>query len=179
LEQVTLWWLTDNQNVEKMLAKGSGKLRIMKLVLDILKRGRALLLDLQPVWFSRDNPFLLKADAISKGINTDNWEVSRSDYDHLNALFGPFSIDLLATCDNAKATRFYSRSWEIGTQGVDSFAQNWQGECAYVAPSFPGNANYLQDSNYCNVWNFDYPVMEEFKILDICFQGQNPFEFHV
>jgi hypothetical protein len=131
---VTLWWPTDNQNVEKMLAKGSGKLRIMKLVLDILKRGRALLLDLQPVWVSRDNPFLLKADAISKGIDTNNWEVSRADYDHLNALFGPFSIDLFATCDNAKATRFYSRSWEMGTQGVDSFAQNWHGECAYAAP---------------------------------------------
>jgi hypothetical protein len=104
LEQVTLWWLTDNQNVEKMLAKGSGKLWIMKLVLDILKRGRALLLDLQPVWVSRDNPFLLKADSNRKGIDTDNWEVSRSDYDHLNALFGPFSIDLFATCDKAKAT---------------------------------------------------------------------------
>jgi hypothetical protein len=47
LEPVTLWWLTDNQDVEKMLAKGSGKLRIMKLVLDILKRGRSLLLDYQ------------------------------------------------------------------------------------------------------------------------------------
>jgi hypothetical protein len=174
LEQVTLWWLTDNQNVEKMLAKGSGKLWIMKLVLDILKRGRVLLLDLQPVWVSRDNPFLLKADAISKGIDTDNWEVSRSDYDHLNALFGPFSIDLFTTCDNAKTTPFYSRSWEMGTQGVDSFAQNWQGEC-----SFPGKANYSQDCNYCNVRNFDYLVMEERKILDICFQGRNSFEFHV
>jgi hypothetical protein len=77
---------------------------------------------------------LLKADAISKGVDTDNWEVSRSNYDHLNALFGPFLIDLFATCDNAKATLFYSRSWEIGTQGVDSFAQNLHGECAYVAP---------------------------------------------
>jgi hypothetical protein len=134
LEQVTLWWLTDNQNVEKMLAKGSGKLPIMKLVLDILKRGRTLLLDLQLAWVSRDNPFLQKADAISKGIDTDNWEVSRADYDHLNVLFGPFLIDLFATCDNAKATLFYSRSWEMGNQGVDSFAQNWQGECAYAAP---------------------------------------------
>jgi hypothetical protein len=26
LEHMTLWWLTDNQNVEKMLSKGSGKL---------------------------------------------------------------------------------------------------------------------------------------------------------
>jgi hypothetical protein len=134
LEQVTLWWLTDNQNVEKKLAKGSGRLRIIKLVLDILKRGRTLLLDLQPVWVSRDNPFLQKADAISKGIDTNNWEVSRADYNHLNVLFGPFLIDLFTTCDNAKTTRFYSRSWEMGTQGVDSFAQNWHGECAYAAP---------------------------------------------
>jgi hypothetical protein len=75
LEHMTLWWLTDNQNVEKMLSKGSGKLRIMKLVLDILSRGRSLKLDIQPIWVSRDNPCPLKADAISKGIDTDNWEI--------------------------------------------------------------------------------------------------------
>jgi hypothetical protein len=40
-------------------------------------------------------------------------------------------------------------------------------------PSFPGNANYSQDCNYCNVLNFDYPIMLEGKILDICFQGRN------
>jgi hypothetical protein len=35
-EHITLWWLTDNQNVEKFLAKGSGKVRIIERVLDIL-----------------------------------------------------------------------------------------------------------------------------------------------
>jgi hypothetical protein len=79
LEQMMLWWLTDNQNVKNFLARGSGKLRIMKLVLDILGLARALLLDVQPIWVSRDNPFLLKADAIIKGVNTDNWEVAGSD----------------------------------------------------------------------------------------------------
>jgi hypothetical protein len=63
LEHTTLWWLTDNQNVEKF--------HIMKLVRDILRRGRALMMDVQPIWVSRENPLLLKADAISKGINTD------------------------------------------------------------------------------------------------------------
>jgi hypothetical protein len=72
LKHMTLWWLTDNQNIEKMLSKGIGKLQIMKLVLYILSRGRSLKLDIQPIWVSRDNPFLLKVDAISKGIDTDN-----------------------------------------------------------------------------------------------------------
>jgi hypothetical protein len=29
---------------------------------------------------------------------------------------------------------FYSRSFEEGTIGVDSFAQRWAGECAFAAP---------------------------------------------
>jgi hypothetical protein len=45
LSGTTLWWLTDNANVEKMLAKGSGKLRITRLVLEILRKGRELQYD--------------------------------------------------------------------------------------------------------------------------------------
>jgi hypothetical protein len=93
----------DNQNVEKFLAKGSGKIRIMKLVLDILRRCWKLLFDLQPIWVSRDNPFLLKADAISKGIDTDNWSILESDFEQLSILAGPFSVDLFATRMNADA----------------------------------------------------------------------------
>jgi hypothetical protein len=57
----------------KILAKGSGILRLTKLGLDILRVSRRLKFDVQPIWVSRDNPFLLKADAISKGMDTDNW----------------------------------------------------------------------------------------------------------
>jgi hypothetical protein len=41
----TLWWLTDNANVEKFLAKGSGKLRITCLVVEVLQKGRELRFD--------------------------------------------------------------------------------------------------------------------------------------
>jgi hypothetical protein len=44
--------LTDNTNIEKMLAKGSGKLRITRLVLEILSKDRLLRFDIQPVWVS-------------------------------------------------------------------------------------------------------------------------------
>jgi hypothetical protein len=141
LVQTTLWWLTDNQNVKKMLQKGSGKLRIMKLVLDIMRIGRLLLLDLQtfgPIWVSRDNPFLLKAEAISKGIDTDIWEITGDNVAHLSALFGPFTVDLFATRQNAKCERFYSRSWEEGSAGVDAFAWDWAGEPHCQSPWFYG-----------------------------------------
>jgi hypothetical protein len=49
----------------------------MRLVLDILSRGCSLKLNIQTIWVSRDNPFLLKADAISKGVDMDNEEWHR------------------------------------------------------------------------------------------------------
>jgi hypothetical protein len=48
-EWTTLWWLTDNANIEKMIAKGSGKLRITRVVLEILRKGRALKYDVHPI----------------------------------------------------------------------------------------------------------------------------------
>jgi hypothetical protein len=39
-EWTTLWLLTDNSNIEKFLSKGSGKLKITRLALQILKLGR-------------------------------------------------------------------------------------------------------------------------------------------
>jgi hypothetical protein len=130
----TLWWLTDNANVEKMLAKGSGKLRITRLVPEIPRKGRQLCYDVHPIWISRDNPFLQKADCLSKGINSDNWSVGREDFSHLEERFGPVTINLFATCENKKCSRFYSRSYEKENSGTEAFAQQWNGECIYAAP---------------------------------------------
>jgi hypothetical protein len=130
----TLWWLTDNQNVEKMIAKGSGKIKIMRLVLEILRSARDLKFQVEPVWVSRDNPFLQKADAISKGIDRNNWAISEDDAAQLSVVFGEFLIDLFASRGNTKCKRFYTRSAEDGCLGVDAFAQNWAGECALAAP---------------------------------------------
>jgi hypothetical protein len=52
-----------------MIAKGSGKLRITRVVLEILRKGRALKYNVNPIWVSRENSFLQKADCLSKGID--------------------------------------------------------------------------------------------------------------
>jgi hypothetical protein len=90
--------------------------------------------DVHPIWVSRDNPFLQKADCLSKGIDSDNWSVGVEDFSNLDVRFGPFTIDLFATCENKKTERFYSRSFERGNTGTDAFAQKLDGECAYAAP---------------------------------------------
>jgi hypothetical protein len=68
----TLWWLTDNMNVQTIFSKGSS---MMRQSLQILELARSLKLDLQPVWVSREDPRLQKADALSKNVNSDDWSV--------------------------------------------------------------------------------------------------------
>jgi hypothetical protein len=111
-----------------------GKIKIMLLVLEILKSARGLKYRVEPVWVSRDNPFLQKANAISKGVDTDNWAVLEEDATHLSSLYGPFKIDLFASSFNNKNKRFYSRSAKDRSSGEDAFAQNWAGECTLAAP---------------------------------------------
>lgn len=52
---VILWWLADNSNMAKFQSKGSERLVIMLLVLDLLRSAWALSLDLRPVWVARDH----------------------------------------------------------------------------------------------------------------------------
>jgi hypothetical protein len=60
----TLWWLTDNSNAEKMISKGSGNLKMSRLVLVVLRKARSLKYNVQPIWVSPDDPFLQKADCL-------------------------------------------------------------------------------------------------------------------
>jgi hypothetical protein len=121
----------------------------------------------------RDNPFLQKADCLSKGIYSDNWGIFEEDFCHLGALFGPFTIDLFATSDNAKCLRFYSRSFEEGALEMGGGVRFCSTPCIF------GNADNLQGSRHGNGGNFARAFMERSKILDLGLQGRAPFEWNV
>ena len=53
---------------------------------------------------------------------TDLWETPQDTFDQLAAEFGPFDLDVCATPENAKCSRFF-------TQADDGLAQPWVGRC--------------------------------------------------
>lgn len=53
---------------------------------------------------------------------TDLWETPQDTFDKLAAEFGPFTLDVCATSDNAKCQRYYTRE-------DDGLAQPWDGVC--------------------------------------------------
>jgi hypothetical protein len=128
----TLWWLTDSENVARIFCRGSGDLSLMRLALQVLEVALRLNLDLNPIWVSRTDPRLQKADAMTKQVNTDDWSIHPEAL--LQSWFGKFTVDLFASADNFKVAKFYSYAFSADSTGVDAFSMSWECERAYCAP---------------------------------------------
>ena len=50
----------------------------------------------------------------------------------VSSLWDPFTVDRFATWYNAKCSRFNSRFWNLGCEGIDTFSLNWHGENNWV-----------------------------------------------
>jgi hypothetical protein len=130
----TLWWLTDSENVARIFRRGSGDLSLMRLALQVLEMALKLNLDFHPIWVSRMDPRLQKADALTKQVNTDDWSIHPDAFSMLQSWFGRFTVDLFASADNFKVPKFYSYAFFANSSGVDAFSMSWEGEGAYCAP---------------------------------------------
>jgi hypothetical protein len=130
----TLWWLTDSKNVARIFQRGSGDIVLKRVALQVLELALELNLDLNAIWVSCSDPRLQKADALSKHVNSDDWSVHPDAFDTLQQWFGVFSIDLFASPENYKVSRYYSFSFSASCVGVDAFSLLWEGKNAYCAP---------------------------------------------
>jgi hypothetical protein len=130
----TLWWLTDSENVAQAFRWGSGDIALMRLALQVLELTLELNLDLQAVWVSRQDPRLQKADALSKHVNSDDWSINVGAFLELGARAGGFTVDLFASAENLKVSRYYSFSYTSTCAGVDAFAHSWENEVVFCAP---------------------------------------------
>jgi hypothetical protein len=130
----TLWWLTDSENVSRIFRRGSGDLSPMRLALQVVELALKLNLHLNPIWVSRTDPRLQKAEAMTKQVNTDDWSIHPETFGTLQQWFGKFSVDLFASSENFKVARFYSYAFSANSAGVDAFSMSWEGKKAYGAP---------------------------------------------
>ena len=95
----SVFWMTDNANVEKFLSKGSSKPDILHMAVGIIETAKECNLDIVPVWTRRTDPRVLKADCGTKGFNSDDWCLPGDVLEALENRFGCFSIDLFGRSD--------------------------------------------------------------------------------
>jgi hypothetical protein len=123
---------TDNQNIVRIVNKGSTKPPLQNLARKIFDRLMKFQILLEVSWIPRDMNSL--ADAYSKEVDWDDWGVNHIIFSYFNSKWGPFDIDRFAHQSNTKLQCFNSFYWCPGTSGVDAFAFNWEGVNNWLVP---------------------------------------------
>ena len=127
-----LQWHTDNQNITRIIHRGSMKTNLQEIVEDVVHLCTKYHIVITPVWVPRDENQL--ADYLSKLTDVDDWGIQPHIFQWVTTLWGPFTIDRFASWYNTKCNRFNSRFWNPGCEGIDAFSLNWQGENNWVVP---------------------------------------------
>jgi hypothetical protein len=124
LHGATLWWHVDNRVALSYILKYGGPVDYLReLVWKILLESRRLQIYLTPPLYVRsaDNP----ADYGTRHRDLDSVRISMLSFNHLNLLYGPFSIDLFADSANSVCPRFFAATQQDGAEAVNAMAQNW------------------------------------------------------
>ena len=133
-ESITLYWLTDSENLVSFLTKGSRKPEIQKVILSVLETAQQLGAELVPIHLRREDPRIQVADAGSKAPDSDDWSIDAAHFALLESQFGPFTIDLFADEANHRVKRFYSDFLCPTSSGIDAFCHSWDNEVAWICP---------------------------------------------
>ena len=123
---------SDNKNATIITQKGSTCLRLHDIALQIFEFCALNAVKLEIEWVPREGNQC--ADFMSRVIDYDDWGVSPNFFEFINSLFGPFTVDRFADNFNHKCSRFQSKFWCPGCEGVDAFSFNWQGENNWLVP---------------------------------------------
>ncbi len=125
-------WLTDNQNVTRILRVGSRNALLQAQAVEICSMCAENSLRLEPVWVPREEN--IRADYISKLAEVDDWALNPVLFHELDLIWGPHTVDRFANNENNQTVRFNSRFWCLGTEAVDAFTCDWHQENNWLCP---------------------------------------------
>ena len=128
-----IFWLSDSQNVFFWLKRGSRHAEIQKVLLDIKYMEMQLDIELYVVWQPRTVQSMVWADSGSKlHLSTDEWGMSFRDFKRICDKLGYTpTVDAFASRQNAVLPTFFSKCPQLGTAGVDFFAQELRADQVY------------------------------------------------
>lgn len=125
-------WFTDNQSVVAIVEKGSMKVDLQLIAMDIYDLCWRHSIVLEIVWTPRSENE--RADYLSKISDPDDWGVSMAIFGQLERLWGPYEADWFASHYNAKHKMFFSKFWNPGSSGMDAFTFDWGGKNGWFVP---------------------------------------------
>jgi len=76
------------------------------------------------------------ADRLSRENDSTDWTLSPAAFATLSEAHGPYTVDLFASAQNTRCTRFYSRWRCPGALGINALSFDWTNENAWANPPF-------------------------------------------
>ena len=125
-------WFTDNQAACRIVQVGCMHKDLHEIAIRIYQLCIDNQIELAIQWIPRTE--LQRADAISRIIDIDDWQITPELVLYLDSIWGKHTIDCFANFYNRKIDRFFSWHWNPGCTAVDFFVQNLQGENCLVVP---------------------------------------------
>lgn len=125
-----------------------------------------------------------RADAASRVVNPDTeWSLSDETFQDIIKYFGQPDIDLFASRDNAKCTRFISWKQDPDAVSVDAFTVDWQTYYFYAFPPFSLILKCLRkiiDDNAHGILVYPnwpsqpwFPLLQDLIVSDIVYLNPN------
>ena len=132
LRNQRIHWFTDNQYVARILLVGSRNPMLQKEALNIFNTFIAYQVRIKSEWIPRE--VNQQADFISRITDYDDWSLHPVMFQKLDSMWGAHTVDRFASFFNVQLPRFNSRFWNPGSEAVDAFTCNWQGENNWWCP---------------------------------------------
>jgi hypothetical protein len=132
-EKISVW--CDNMAVSVILKKGSKKVHLHRIALDLHAICHQMEIQLSSLWMSRNDPRISQADSMSRFFDEADWGVDEESFQALERCIPKVQIDIFASDSNRKCDKFFSLTPSPLTSGINAFSQRWEEHgYAYVCP---------------------------------------------
>jgi hypothetical protein len=132
-EKISIW--CDNMAVSAIIKKGSKKLHLHKMAIEVHSICHQMEISLSSIWMSRDDPRISQADSMSRFFDDADWGVDEDSFAAIAKCMPEVEVDIFANDSNRKCEKFFSRTPSPLSSGVNAFSQRLERHgYAYVCP---------------------------------------------
>jgi hypothetical protein len=117
--------LCDNFNVSVILRKGSRKIHLHAIAIELHLICHQMQISLSSMWVTRDDPRISQADAMSRYLDFHDWGTTEEAYKALCLCMPEVEVDLFGSDTNAKCKKFFSEAQSPLSGVVDAFSFDW------------------------------------------------------
>ena len=126
LHNQRIHWFTDNQHVVRILSVGSKNPLLQQEAKATFNNSIRNQVRIKPEWIPTEAN--QQADFISRIVDSDDRSLHPDLFEKFDAKWGLHTVDRFANCFNTQLLKFNLRFWNPGSEAIDTFTCNWEGE---------------------------------------------------